>query len=145
MKYQEKVATRADVRALFERVRANPAISHYRGYTATASYGWDAEVKDYCKREGEAFFENPSFDPHYVLQGCGTPGEPIDEYVESECVEALRAERGKLCRMIDTLNDRIAAYEKRLCEVSAERDEALRALAALREALLAIRRLAEQV
>ncbi|MBQ9778824.1 MAG: hypothetical protein IJW22_07880 [Clostridia bacterium] len=65
--------------------------------------------------------------------------------MESECVEALRAERGKLCRMIDTLNDRIAAYEKRLCEVSAERDEALRALAALREALLAIRRLAEQV
>lgn len=143
MKYQERVATRADVRALFERVRANPAISHYRGYTATASYGWDAEVGDYRKREGEAFFENPSFDPQYVLQGCGTPGQAIDVYVEEECVEALRAERGELCRMIDTLNARITEYEKRLCEVSAERDEARRALAALREALLAIRRLAE--
>ena len=121
---------------------------------APAASGYMVRVHDKIKAvetftsapiEGEAFFENPSFDPHYVLQGCGTPGEPIDEYVESECVEALRAERGKLCRMIDTLNDRIAAYEKRLCEVSAERDEALRALAALREALLAIRRLAEQV
>ena len=143
MKYQERVATRADVRALFERVRANPAISHYRGYTATASYGWNAEVGDYDKREGEAFFENPAFDAQFVLQGCGTPGAAVDEYVEAECVEALRAERGELCRMIDTLNERIVAYEKRLCEVSAERDDALRALAALREALLAIRRLAE--
>ena len=43
----------------------------------------------------------------------------------------------------DYLRSAAAEYEKRLGEVSAERDEARRALAALREALLAIRRLAE--
>ena len=144
MKYQERVATRADVRALFERVRANPAISHYRGYTATASYAWDADKGDYCKEEGEVFFENPAYDAQYVLQGCGTPGAAVDAYVEEECIEALRAERGELCRLIDALNERISSMERRLAEVSAERDEARRALAALREALLAIRRLAEQ-
>ena len=57
MNYQERVNTRADVRALYEKVLADPTISHYRGYTATKSYGWNAAADDYCKRDGEVWFE----------------------------------------------------------------------------------------
>ena len=61
MKYQEKVSTRADVRALFEKVKANPAVAQYRGYTETKSYGWDEEAGDYVKCEGEVWFKNPAY------------------------------------------------------------------------------------
>ena len=61
MKYQEKVATRADVRNLYERVKQNPSISHYRGYTLTKFYGWDEECDDYIKADGDVWFENPCF------------------------------------------------------------------------------------
>ncbi len=63
MRYQEKVSTRADVRSLYGRVKEQPAISHYRGYTATKSYGWDEEVDDYIKADGEMWFENPYYAP----------------------------------------------------------------------------------
>ena len=63
MNYQEKVSTRAEVRALYERVIQDPTIARYRGYTAANSYGWNEAAGDYCKREGEVWFENPAYDP----------------------------------------------------------------------------------
>lgn len=61
MNYQEKVSTRADVRALYERVIKQPNIERYRGYTSKNSYGWDAEVDDYIKKSGEVWFDNPAY------------------------------------------------------------------------------------
>ena len=69
MNYQEKVSTRADVRALYEKVIANPAIQSYRGYTESKSYGWDAAADDYIKRDGEVFFENPAYDADFIPEG----------------------------------------------------------------------------
>ena len=144
MNYQEKVCTRADVRDLYERVVKNPAIARYRGYTETNSYGWNAQVKDYFKREGEAWFENPAYVPkeqqaEEQKQACFT-----DEMLEkSTQIEQLNAEKAELCALIDKLNERIAACEEQLQCVTEERDEALAALAALREALAAIRKLTE--
>lgn len=63
MNYQERVVTRADVRALYEKVIANPVIKKYRGYTQRNSYGWDPAAEDYVKKEGEAWFDNPAYDP----------------------------------------------------------------------------------
>ena len=145
MNYQERVNTRADVRALYEKVLADPTISHYRGYTATKSYGWNAAAEDYCKRDGEVWFENPAFCAAEEVAEEG--GELLDERLEenARCIEALHAERDDLCAMIDQLDARIAALEEELAAVSNERDEALAALAALREALLAIRKLTESV
>ena len=62
MLYQEKVSTRGDVHSLYERVKQDPTISRYRGYTATKSYGWDEDVGDFIKADGERLFENPSYD-----------------------------------------------------------------------------------
>ena len=67
MNYQEKVSTRADVRALYEKVIANPVIARYRGYTESKSYGWDAEAEDYIKQDGEVWFDNPSFDASFEV------------------------------------------------------------------------------
>lgn len=143
MNYQERVSTRADVRALYEKVLADPSISHYRGYTATKSYGWDAAAEEYCKREGEVWFENPAFDP--TAKSRLQESELLDEKLEesARCIEALSAEKADLCALIDTLDERIATLERDLAGVSAERDEALAALATLREALQAIRKLTE--
>lgn len=63
MRYQEKCATRGDIRALYEKVIANPFISQYRGYTESTSYGWDPDSDDYMKVSGEFWFENPEYDP----------------------------------------------------------------------------------
>ena len=145
MNYQEKVSTRAEVRALYERVCKDPSIARYRGYTAANSYGWSTAVGDYVKKEGEAWFENPFYDPTQSTQEAEDEGDLLDEKLEQRerCIERLNAEKSELCRLIDTLNCRIADYEARLQSVTEERDEALRALAALREALAAIRKLAE--
>lgn len=62
MNYQEKVSTRADVRALYERVIKQPNIKMYRGYTNTNSYAWDNEAEDYVKVNGEFWFPNPNYD-----------------------------------------------------------------------------------
>ena len=144
MNYQEKVSTRAEVRALYERVIQDPTIARYRGYTAANSYGWNEAAGDYCKREGEVWFENPAYDPN-LLPVKEENEDLLDEMLEQSerCIERLNAEKSELCELIDTLNARIAAYEAQLQQVSAERDEALRALAALREALGAIRKLTE--
>ena len=148
MNYQEKVATRADVRALYEKVVADPTIARYRGYTATKSYGWNAAAEDYFKRDGEVWFENPAYDADYVAEGSvQSRDELLDEQLEQNArrIEALCTEKSELCLLIDTLNERIAAYERELAKVTDERDEARRALAALREALEGIRRLTEAV
>lgn len=145
MNYQEKVGTRAEVRALYERVCKDPTIARYRGYTAANSYGWSTAVGDYVKKEGEVWFENPSYNPELSVQEGCDEADLLDEKLEERerCIEKLNAEKSELCRLIDTLNSRIAEYEERLQSVTEERDEALRALAALREALAAIRKLAE--
>ena len=86
MNYQEKVSTRADVKALYERVIANPAIERYRGFTETKSYGWNPLCNDYIKREGEVFFENPAY-----VQPCEAcePEREIDAELEPLCEEEI--------------------------------------------------------
>ena len=148
MNYQEKVATRADVRALYEKVVKDPSIARYRGYTATKSYGWNEAAGDYFKRDGEVWFENPAFDENYVAEGKAKACDVLlDEQLEQSAqrIETLSAEKSELCALIDTLNARIAVYESDLAKAMGERDEALRALAALREALVGIRRLTEVI
>lgn len=145
MNYQERVSTRAEVRALYERVCKDPSISRYRGYTATHSYGWNAAAGDFFKREGEVWFENPAYDPECIPSWQWNGEELMDEKLEQSelCIEKLSHEKSELCILIDKLNERIAAYQVQLQSVTAERDEALQALAALREALAAIRRLTQ--
>lgn len=63
MKYQERVSTIGDIRALYEKVIADPTIEQYRGYTTTKSYGWDEDVGDYVKANGERWFYNPAYEP----------------------------------------------------------------------------------
>ena len=148
MNYQEKVSTRAQVRELYEKVVADPTISRYRGYTASKSYGWNVTVGDYVKKDGEAWFENPSYDPNYVpAKKTEEEAELLDEQLEKSRhrIEDLEAEKSELCLLIDALDARIAEYEQTIARVTGERDEALAALAALREALLAIRKLTESV
>ncbi|MBQ3483860.1 MAG: hypothetical protein IJA78_06800 [Clostridia bacterium] len=144
MNYQEKVSTRADVRALYERVIANPAIACYRGYTETKSYGWDVAVDDVIKREGEHWFENPSYDADYVPEGTPTheSAELLDEQLEERDrrIRDLDAERGELCALIDALNEQIAEREHKAEALEHERDDARAALSSLREAFGVIRR-----
>ncbi len=144
MNYQEKVSTRAEVRALYERVTKDPTIARYRGYTETNSYGWNAQAGDYFKREGEAWFENPAYCPDAEEETAAEKEAFTDEMLEKQTqLEKLNAEKVELCALIDCLNERIAACEEQLKCVREERDEALAALAALREALCAIRKLTE--
>lgn len=65
MLYQEKVSTRGDVRNLYERVKQDPTISRYRGFTETKSYGWSLIANDYIKEDGEVWFDNPGYDPSF--------------------------------------------------------------------------------
>ena len=144
MNYQEKVSTRAEVRALYERVVKDPSIARYRGYTDANSYGWNAQAGDYFKREGEVWFENPGYAPELCEKAAEETAELVDEMLEAETqIERLCTEKAELCELIDRLNERIAEYEEQLRLVTEERDEALAALAALREALCAIRKLTE--
>lgn len=142
MNYQEKVSTRAEVRDLYERVVKDPTIARYRGYTEANSYGWNVQAGDYFKREGEVWFENPAFDPKAspTAHDDGMADEMLEKQTQ---LERLNAENEELGALIDALNERIAACEEQLRSVTEERDEALAALAALREALAAIRKLTE--
>ena len=144
MNYQEKVSTRAEVRDLYERVLKNPEIARYRGYTEANSYGWNALAGDYFKREGEVWFDNPAYKASGASDTAQQAKEFTDEALEKKTeIEQLNAEKAELCVLIDQLNERIAACEQQLKCVTEERDEALAALAALREALAAIRKLTE--
>ena len=147
MNYQERVSTRADVRALYERVIANPAIARYRGYTDSKSYGWDVAAEEYIKREGEVWFENPAFDATFVPEGTG----------ESENAELLDEQLAEREEQIRELEDALSAaeveneeLEARVLEAEAvakaaerERDEAKEALIELRRALALVGELAE--
>ena len=142
MNYQERVSTRADVRALFEKVKANPEIAKYRGYTDSKSYGWNPEADEYIKAEGEVWFDNPQYDESLapqeeisadaeeLIEESGTPVEEIDE-VEVEAEEGILAELSQLREELSSaLQRRMAAEEK--C------DTVCRILMGLKEALEAV-------
>ena len=147
MNYQEKVSTRADVRALYEKVIANPAIQSYRGYTESKSYGWDVAADDYIKRDGEVFFENPAYDADFIPEGA----------CESDDAELLDEQLAEKEQQIIDLEDRISDLEdeNEMLEQSAahaqakakaaenERDEAKAALIELRRALALLRELTD--
>ena len=132
MNYQEKVSTRADVRALYEKVIENPAIRRYRGYTETKSSGWSVDVDDYIKREGEVWFENPAYDGEYIPEGVADTGsaELLDEQLANKerCIVELEAKRLEMATRIEQLKEAL-----RVCE--AERDKARSTLAQLKETL----------
>ena len=130
MNYQEKVSTRKDVQALFEKVKANPAIERYRGYTDNKSYGWDEAKGDYIKAEREVWFENPSFVPEYVAEGTPDPAtaELLDEQLAAYCAE-LENLQEEMARMQDEAEElELAAAEARAATraAQAERDAAVK-------------------
>ena len=146
MNYQEKVSTRADVRALYEKVIANPAIQSYRGYTESKSYGWDAAADDYIKRDGEVFFENPAYDADFIPEGAceSDDAELLDEQLAEKEQRIL-----ELSDQISDLEDenkelelRAAKADARADAAEAERDDAKKALIELRRALVLIGELA---
>ena len=158
MNYQEKVATRADVRALYERVKSDPAIARYRGYTATKSYGWDADTGDCVKRDGEAWFDNPGYRPVGKADGAAvgkaddaepTEAEQTIANLRIECdeerrkAELLRAEKAELCLLVEGLNTRVQALESDLAAATGARDECECARKALAERMESIRKLTE--
>lgn len=65
MNYQEAVTTRGDIRALYEKVKADPTIQKYRGVGNDRSYAWDEVIDDYTGYIGEVWFDNPSYDPDH--------------------------------------------------------------------------------
>lgn len=142
MNYQEKVSTRADVRALYERVTANPAVRRYRGYTESKSYGWDAAADDYVKKDGEVWFDNPAYDATFVPEGMvdSADAELLDEQLAER--EAQIAELEKDLAALEAENEEL---EQRVIEAEAvataaerERDEAKESLSELRRALSAV-------
>lgn len=160
MNYQEKVATRAEVRALYERVRSDPAIARYRGYTATKSYGWDAGAGDCIKRDGEVWFDNPGYRPAAKTETESARASEAPEAVPGEAEEMisalqserdeerkkselLRAEKAELCLLVEGLNARVQALESDLAAATAARDECECARTALAERMESIRKLTE--
>ena len=147
MNYQEKVCTRADVRALYEKVVANPAIQSYRGYTESKSYGWDTATDDYIKRDGEVWFENPAYDADFIPEGVSDGGnaELLDEQLAEKEQQIMDLED-----QIDDLEEENEMLELRAGEAEArakaaenERDEAKAALIELRRALILVGELAQ--
>ena len=61
LNYQERVHTITDVKELYKRVCDSPNIKQYRGYTESKSYGYDAETEKVIAKDGEFWFDNPSF------------------------------------------------------------------------------------
>ena len=146
MNYQEKVSTRADVRALYEKVQQNPAIRQYRGYTESKSYGWDAAADDYVKKEGEVWFDNPTFDLAFVPEG--TPSGESAELLDEQLAE-LEDQIGDLEETIAALEEENEELERRVVEAEGiakaaerERDESREALIELRRALVLVGQLA---
>lgn len=148
MKYQEKVSTRKDVQALFEKVKANPAISQYRGYTDNKSYGWDEATGDYIKAEREVWFENPSFAAEYVAEGAPDPAsaELLDEQLAAYRAE-LENLQEEMARMQEEAEELVLdATEARTAAQAAlaERDAALRNAEEMRQTLARIAALVEE-
>ena len=139
MNYEEKVSTRADVKALYEKVKENPAVEKYRGYTETKSYGWDEEAGNYIKCDGTVWFDNPAFDKDFVMVGKSEApeGELHDEQL-STCLLELSDLQEKLSLATEekealflALNTAKAEVEAALCA----RDSALRTLLELQKQL----------
>ena len=61
VKYQERTNTIREVKELYNRVTKDPHIKQYRGHTASKSYGYDAETGKIIVKDGEFWFDNPSF------------------------------------------------------------------------------------
>ena len=130
MNYQEKVSTRQDVRELFLKVKANPAVSQYRGYTETKSYGWDEEAGDYVKCEGEVWFKNPSYGGDFEDVSEPAKDDAVLEEAEvapveetsvpcAEC-EALREEQAALAEALEAVRGELAltvAKKDALCAI----------------------------
>ena len=139
MNYQEKVSTRADVRALYEKVLANPAVARYRGYTETKSYGWDTEKDDYVKEEGEVWFENPAYDAGFVTVGeaDASDAELLDEQLLARDAEiaALRAERDRAAADLEAMRAELDLALAARQAAEAKCDAVCRILANLKVAL----------
>lgn len=142
MNYQEKVSTRADVRELFEKVKKDPTVSRYRGYTETRSYGWDEAADDYVKCEGEVWFDNPAHDPNFVASGTpnGENAELLDEQLLAR--EATIAELSEECTR---LRAKAEEMEARLAAADAERQAAVEKKDAAVSILCHLRRILETV
>ncbi|MBR7182287.1 MAG: hypothetical protein IKD28_05870 [Clostridia bacterium] len=147
MNYQEKVGTRAEVKALYERVVANPAIEKYRGYTETKSYGWNPLCNDYIKREGEVWFDNPGFvspateqEREQAVEAVSAPAceEDIFKEIDEEEIE----EEADEAEALADAEAEIEFLESEISRLRAERDEAVEALVALRDALSLVAKLA---
>lgn len=127
---------------LFEKVKANPAVARYRGYTETKSYGWDEAADDYVKCEGEVWFENPAYDADFVA--VGTPSaksqELLDEQLlaRDEAIEALSAERDMLCLKVEELTGALAVVKEELESAVAKKDTVCAILCNLRAVLEAV-------
>ena len=137
MKYQEKVSTRADVRALFEKVKANPAVAQYRGYTESKSYGWDEAVDDYVKCDGEVWFDNPAFDQSLEVPILLTEAEELfDEEDEAEeGASALFSECAALREALEVVRAELAEVMLARDEAVAKKNAACAILCNLREVL----------
>ena len=146
MNYQERVSTRADVRALYEKVAANPAIARYRGYTESKSYGWNPAAEEYVKKDGEAWFENPGYDAAFIPEGESDGGDAdlLDEQLteREERIEELEADIAVLEEEITELQCKVADAEARALAAANERDDAKEALLELRRALVLVAQLA---
>lgn len=122
MNYQQKVCTAADVRALYEKVIANPAIKRYRGYTATRSYAWDPEHGEYIKREGEVWFGNPAYDEAFVPEGVATAdsAELLDEQLgeKEKQLTALKVKCEQQSAQIEKLEASLAERDEELAHVT---------------------------
>ena len=147
MNYQEKVCTRADVRALYEKVIANPAIQSYRGYTESKSYGWDTSAEDYIKRDGEVWFENPAYDADFIPEGVceSDDAELLDEQLAEKEQQILDLEDrvSDLEDENEVLEQSVAQAEARAKSAEDERDEARSALIELKRALSLVRELSD--
>lgn len=128
MNYEEKVCTRADVRALYEKVINDPCIEKYRGYTDSKSYAWNALTGEYIKRDGVVWFDNPSYRDEL----------PLDEPIEDQVIE----EESVVCDEEEILVTREEELAEEVSRLTAERDEARDALLELRDALALVVRLA---
>ena len=139
MNYQEKVSTRADVRALFEKVKANPAVAQYRGYTESKSYGWDEAADDYVKCEGEVWFDNPAFDADFVEshEAIGQEAELLDEKLQAseQTVLALESECARLRAALEAANAEVANAQLARDEAIVGKNAACAIICNLREVL----------
>ena len=124
MNYQERVSVIADVRALYKKVKADPRISHYRGYTASKSYGWDEKADGIIKREGEEWFENPSYDPDWRLkqESKGNWRETLKRLIETPPVMGIEVIQIPIEDRIKELVGSYTAYLRQQIQVHCDPD-----------------------